>query len=146
MNEKAEMINRIQYLINGSTKKKSQILRELHLSTSTLSDWEKGKGNPSSTAIIKLARYFDVSTDFLLMGKKEDSNGELPPAEKEWLTLYYELTEPQRRDLSGLIRSPSDAEDAVVWLKCLKQLSAQEREVCMAFVRGVLAEKNLRES
>ena len=39
---------------------------ETGLSQSALSNWEIGKGSPTSTAIIALARYFGVTTDYLL--------------------------------------------------------------------------------
>lgn len=116
MDEKTAMVYRINRLISADSKKKSQILRELQLSTSTLSDWEKGKGNPSSSAVIKLANYFHVSTDYILLGTTTEppSTGPADPCEQEWISLY-------------------------------RSLSPAEREICTAFLRGVLAEKKLKE-
>lgn len=117
MNEKNQMINRILQLIDNDPKSKSQILRELHLSTSTLTDWERGKGNPSSSAIIKLAQYFNVSTDYLLLGKDTFS--------------MEEITEN-----SGKARLSQ-------WVQYFYQLSEQEQQLCIAFICGILAEKDL---
>lgn len=118
MNEKSQMINRILQLINNDPKSKSQILRELHLSTSTLTDWERGKGNPSSSAIIKLAQYFNVSTDYLLLGK-------------DTFSIEDTMETPSNSGLSQ-------------WFQYFYQLSEQERNLCIAFIRGVLAEKDLK--
>lgn len=42
------------------------ILNELELSPTALSEWNRGKSHPTVETIIKLAKYFDVSTDYLL--------------------------------------------------------------------------------
>lgn len=145
MDEKLEMIARIQNLIATDSKNKSQILRELHLSTSTLSDWAKGKGNPSASAIMKLASYFNVTSDYILFGTQKTENPGLTPPENQWLQLYYSFSESERQELLKLTQSTADRKAFSVLLDCLNQLSGPEREVCGAFIRGVLAEKNLKE-
>lgn len=129
MDEKSEMIARIQYLIANDSKNKSQILRELHLSTSTLSDWEKGKGNPSTSAIIKLAKYFNVSSDYILFGTEQVMGKALSPQESKWLQLYPRFSESQRQSLSSL-----------------SQLPSPEKNLCTAFICGVIAEKEFQEN
>lgn len=42
------------------------ILNELELSPTALSEWNRGKSHPTVETIIKLAKYFKVSTDYLL--------------------------------------------------------------------------------
>lgn len=129
MDEKSEMIARIQYLIANDSKNKSQILRELHLSTSTLSDWEKGKGNPSTSAIIKLARYFNVTSDYILFGTEQLCDKALSPQESKWLRVYSLFSESQRQTLYNL-----------------SQLSTPEKDICNAFICGMLAEKDYKEN
>lgn len=145
MNEKIEMITRIQKMIDKDSKNKSQILRELHLSTSTLSDWEKGKGNPSTSAIIKLAKYFNVTSDYLLFGTEKEGNSELTASENKWLQIYYTFSESEKEDLLTIMDTASGRRDLAVFLNGLKQLSRQERELCFAFIHGVIAEKKLNE-
>lgn len=130
MDEKSDMIDRIQYLITKDSKNKSQILRELHLSTSTLSDWKKGKGNPSSSAIIKLSRYFNVPSDYILFGIEHTENKEISPSEKKWLQVYHMLSESEKQD----------------WPDYLSKLSRQERDMCAAFICGILARRNSTDS
>ncbi len=47
------------------------LAKGLGLSNASISYWETGKQVPSAEVIYKLARFFDVSADFLL-GLKED--------------------------------------------------------------------------
>ncbi len=47
------------------------LAKALNLSNASVSYWETGKQVPSAEVIYKLARFFDVSADFLL-GLKED--------------------------------------------------------------------------
>ena len=43
-----------------------QLAKELHLSQSAVAKWELGKTEPSSSAIISLAKFFDETTDYIL--------------------------------------------------------------------------------
>jgi len=43
-----------------------QLADELHFSMSIINKWENGKKNPSVEAIKILAKYFNVSADYLL--------------------------------------------------------------------------------
>ena len=45
--------------------------KELGLSNASISYWETGKQEPSAQAIFKLAKYFNVSADYIL-GLKDD--------------------------------------------------------------------------
>lgn len=36
------------------------------ISTGNISDWKSGKSNPNAEALIKLAKYFNCSVDYLL--------------------------------------------------------------------------------
>lgn len=47
------------------------LAKELELSNASISYWETGKQEPTAQAIFKLAKYFNVSADYLL-GLKDD--------------------------------------------------------------------------
>ena len=47
------------------------LAKELGISNSSISYWETGKQEPSAQAIFKLAKYFNVSSDYIL-GLKDD--------------------------------------------------------------------------
>ena len=42
------------------------LAKELNVSNASISYWENAKQEPSAQAIYKLAKYFDVSADYLL--------------------------------------------------------------------------------
>ena len=60
------------------------------LANSSLSQWKKGKGKPSLDNIVKVATFFDVSTDYLLCLsdiRKFDYNIEISLTEEEDILL-----------------------------------------------------------
>ena len=44
----------------------NKLSEDLSLSNASISYWETGKQEPSASALMKLAQYFNVSTDYLL--------------------------------------------------------------------------------
>lgn len=59
-------MNRIRDLREDADLKQSELAAATGISQKTLSNYESGKTNPDSYAIIKLAEYFNVTTDYLL--------------------------------------------------------------------------------
>lgn len=96
------ILERILQLVGESGKTSKEILEQSELSKSSISDWKAGKGKPSSVAIVKLAKYFNVSTDYLLTGIER--NLELAKDEKEWLDLYHNLPLSERRECVGFVK------------------------------------------
>ena len=43
-----------------------QLAKELNLSQSAVAKWELGKTEPTASAIIVIAKYFNETTDFIL--------------------------------------------------------------------------------
>ena len=43
-----------------------QLAKELHVTKQTVSNWENGNIVPSVELLLKISRYFSVSTDYLL--------------------------------------------------------------------------------
>lgn len=58
--------DRLKTLIEQNKKPLREIAKELDVSFSVLSDWKNGKKTPRADSIVRLARYFEVSSDFLL--------------------------------------------------------------------------------
>lgn len=63
------LIDRILELIKegGITAKK--LTSDLNLTNSAITEWKKGRAKPGTDAVIKIARYFNVSADWLLTGQ-----------------------------------------------------------------------------
>ena len=53
---------------SGITAK--QLTKELSISSSSFTDWGKGKGSPSLDTVVKFSNYFKVSIDWLVNGKE----------------------------------------------------------------------------
>ena len=47
------------------------LAKQLELSNASISYWETGKQEPTAQAVFKLAKYFNVSADYIL-GLKDD--------------------------------------------------------------------------
>jgi transcriptional regulator with XRE-family HTH domain len=48
----------------------SRLVTDLGLHVSAVTEWKHGKSKPSTEAIVKIADYFSVTTDYLLTGKE----------------------------------------------------------------------------
>ena len=44
----------------------NKLAKDLSLSNASISKWETGKQEPSASALLKLAQYFNVSVDYIL--------------------------------------------------------------------------------
>ena len=63
------MANRIRELREDRDLRQIDVARATGIDQKTLSNYETGKTNPDSTAILRLADFFDVTTDYLLTKK-----------------------------------------------------------------------------
>ena len=78
------------------------VANAIDTSQTNIGRWEKERNEPSSGYVIKLADFFEVSTDYLL-GREDDfgnvavnTNADLTEDEKKILTTFRSLP-PQRR-------------------------------------------------
>lgn len=46
--------------------KSAKLSADTNISTGNISDWRNGRSSPSSEKLIVLAKYFDVSADYML--------------------------------------------------------------------------------
>lgn len=53
----------------------TELAKMVHVSQATVTAWETGKAEPSSSALNSLANYFNVSSDYLL-GRTKERNPE----------------------------------------------------------------------
>lgn len=61
-----KLIDNIEYLCNENNISISKMLADLGLARGLVSNWRKRGTIPSGDIVLKIANYFDVSTDFLL--------------------------------------------------------------------------------
>lgn len=60
------MIEKILELMSQKGVTAREVCTSAGLTHSAISDWKKGKSKPSTDALVKIAEYFNVSTDYLL--------------------------------------------------------------------------------
>ncbi|RAW19144.1 transcriptional regulator [Paenibacillus taichungensis] len=104
---------RIEHLIAKRGMTKKAFCQQLKISTGNLGDWKRGKSIPSTNKLIEIASFFDVSLDWLMIGrpskeamvreKREDyffdvlrqlncQEGELSTVEQSFISEYIEFT------------------------------------------------------
>ena len=64
--------NRIRELREDKDLKQSELAAATGIDQRTISNYETGKSNPDSYALLKLADYFNVSVDYILCRTNKD--------------------------------------------------------------------------
>ncbi len=72
-NENVKIIERVLALIDNSGKTDKAIDAEIALK-GAIAQWRRKNQKPTIEQIIKIAEYFDVSTDYILLGKEKSHN------------------------------------------------------------------------
>lgn len=68
--------NRIKEIRKSKMLTQTELANFLNTTQDTISLWEREKSNPDIEQLIKLALFFDVSTDYLLGLEDEDGHKE----------------------------------------------------------------------
>lgn len=98
------MINRILSVIDKSGMSDSAICKELSIGNGIIGKWRKGIQKPSTEAIVKIAQYFHVSTDYLLLGNNSTQFNTLSLDDAEWLSLIHKLPPDAQYEFRGELR------------------------------------------
>lgn len=107
---------RIEFLIKKQGMTKKSFCAQLGISTGNMGDWKRGKSTPGTHKLIEIAGFFQVSLDWLVLGKQtltvQESGGdyffdeirqlnchtgELLPEEKNFIKEYLAFTEYRKR-------------------------------------------------
>ncbi|CAM2981545.1 helix-turn-helix transcriptional regulator [Paenibacillus sediminis] len=60
---------RIELLIEARNMTKKAFCEQLGISTGNLGDWKRGKSTPSTNKLVEIASFFNVSLDWLIIGR-----------------------------------------------------------------------------
>lgn len=102
-------MNRLKFLRNEKGENLEKIAKYLNVSIQTISNYENEKRDMTPETIIKLAEYFDVSTDYLL-GKTDIRNYDKD--EQEFRFAYH-------KEMEGL--TDEEIADALRFYKEMKK-------------------------
>jgi transcriptional regulator with XRE-family HTH domain len=67
--------SRIEVLIASRKMTKKAFCEDVGISTGNFGDWKRGKSVPSANKLVEIAKYFDVSLDWLMTGKERSAEG-----------------------------------------------------------------------
>lgn len=87
----------------------TELANILHVSQQTVTAWETGKAEPSSSAVANLADYFNVTTDYLLgrpEEKKEKDSNSVDLADMDALLTYQgkQIPDQDRELINDLLK------------------------------------------
>ncbi|MDE7206380.1 MAG: helix-turn-helix domain-containing protein [Lachnospiraceae bacterium] len=74
-----ELSERLQQLRKKENYSQEQLAELLGISRQAVSKWESGQGYPDISNIMKLAEIYNVSTDYILLEKKEETQSDTAP-------------------------------------------------------------------
>ncbi len=100
------MKTKIKELRNEFGLSQQELAEKLNISQKCISNWENGINEPDFETLYKLARLFDVSTDYLLgvEGEKIEESAFLTPLDKTLLKLIKNLSTEKKNALIELLK------------------------------------------
>lgn len=87
-----DSLNRIRDLREDMDLRQVDVASATGIDQKTLSNYETGKTNPDSYAIIKLADFFNVSADYLI-GRDNEKDKKIKELESKITEIQKELSE-----------------------------------------------------
>lgn len=91
---------RLEELLEERELTQRQIAKDLHIVPSTLNGYIKGHRQPDHETIIRMAEYFDVSTDYLLgVTSLKRGSQEIQDVREGNLLGIYRSLQPENQDL-----------------------------------------------
>lgn len=85
-------MNRIRELREDRDLRQCDVAAATGIDQRTLSNYETGKTNPDSYAIIRLSDYFDVTSDYLI-GRSNDRTKKIDELEDSIMNIQKELVD-----------------------------------------------------
>ena len=94
-----------QKLLDMNGVKSADVARATGISNMTFSDWKKGKSTPKMDKIEKIAKYFGVTTDYMMGKKSEIPSASMADDHLELIKLYSSLSEADQKYIMQIMRS-----------------------------------------
>ena len=94
-----------QKLLDMNGLKSADVARATGISNMTFSDWKNGKSTPKMDKIEKIAKYFGVTTDYMMGKKSEIPSASMADDHLELIKLYSSLLEADQKAIMQIMRS-----------------------------------------
>lgn len=108
---------KIRNLRNEKRMSQTELSKILHVSQQTVTKWETGKAEPSSSAVANIANYFNVSADYLL-GRETNSESEQVDIKDDPVVLSYGGKPVSKEDMDvikAILARHLDWKEVVLW-------------------------------
>lgn len=108
-------MNKFKQLRNEKNLTQVEIAKIFNIDQTTVSKWENGKAFPDTEILIKLAKFYDVSTDYLLSLSDFYYPDNFKGVEKDLIERPpYEVTDKQTLDILKLTKVMTELQKAQV--------------------------------
>ena len=94
-----------QKLLDMNGVKSADVARATGISNMTFSDWKNGKSTPKMDKIEKIAKYFGVTTDYMMGTESEVPSLSVADEHFELIKLYSSLSEADQKAIMQIMRS-----------------------------------------
>lgn len=108
------------------------VAKETGLSQSVFSDWKKGKSTPKTEKLLRIAKYFGISLDYLVTGQKTPAEATTAPQEPRYSRAVWELLVEAEK---------ATADDVAAATAMLRRLNAYARMIREQEGRGEDADR-----
>ena len=107
-----ETMKRILSLMEEKNITAYKLEKDIGISQANFSLWKKGRGSPKEVALVKLADYFDVSTDYLLGRTPYKRPTDNPDLVWGYGTLDRDLTPDELEQVKSYVEMMDKAHDS----------------------------------
>ncbi len=101
------MIERIEQIISNNGLTAKEFANKLGIAPSKITDWRSGKTNPTIKDIIGISQIFNISTDYLLLGKEPTQQSSVSDdsiANDTTVKLVMQLDPFDKAEIRGMAR------------------------------------------
>ena len=95
---------RVFFLLDKYGLQQKELADAINVSKATVNGWKIRKGSPSADLISPIAKFFHVSTDFLLTGEEAESKT-LSLEDEEWLNIIHRIPEDRQSMCKDFLRT-----------------------------------------
>lgn len=95
-------IKRLKALIDETGLNNNKVLSDLGLNKNAINNWEKRQNIPDGKTLFEIAKYFNVSMEYLI-GETEERTSNLSEDEKRLITAYRDQSEEGKKMVRKLL-------------------------------------------
>lgn len=95
---------RVFFLLDKYDLKQTELADAINVKKATVNGWKIRNGNPSSDLIAPIAKFFHVSTDFILTGEEIESKT-LSIEDEDWLDIIHQIPEEKQSMCKDFLRT-----------------------------------------